>query len=406
MKIPAAAIIVAAILLACGLAKAEPPAPRDAIFYSPNRQFRLAVHPRPIRDPMAYAQKACGAAVEEPSEPARARMERRTGGGESWTRIWAGPLPNEVAPVQALVSDDGKYTITLGNWNSVDKDEDGAVSISFGYWQLLDVGGNIVAIYGDRGRMIRSLALNDLLPSDWIEALQWSASPWGRAYSLSADGSRLVLEIAIPPEEKLGQGDGIEIELDLATGRLVPPGGARWEAALAQAAKVAASARAEKTETAARLLAPLVGPDSADDHDWYVYAVEAFRRSGAEGSPWALVLPARGAPDFAQQAAIIGRVLNEKPDGLNVRLFASPSQEALAELIESAARKVEPGRLKGDRIYVAVSDGLSGRVAAALAHTGAEFIQIDPSKPIPQRPNRLAEEEQLADMFSCVLLGG
>jgi hypothetical protein len=195
--------------------------------------------------------------------------------------------------------------------------------------------------------------------------------------------------------------------VDLATGEPIR-GGAAWDAAVARAAKVIAAARADKAETERRLLAPLLGPDSADAHDWYVYVVEAHRRLKGDSDlfGFGIALPERGSAEYAQQADAIERVLREPPDGLNVPLFASPSQEALLEVMSRAARKVKPGRLKGGRVYVAVGDSLRDRFAAALAHTGVEFVQIDPSEPIPQRPNRLAEEEALADTFGCMILLG
>jgi hypothetical protein len=263
-------------------------------------------------------------------------------------------------------------------------------------------------IYGERGQVIRSLALKDLLPPDYIRALGWSVSSWAREAHFSADGTRLQLDLTIPPEEQLPrETDGVQFEVELATGRQIP-GGAAWEAAVAKGVKVAAAARADQVQAQARLLAPLYGPDSADRDDWYVYVVEAYRRLRKEDdrSGVGYVLPIRGAPDYAQYETIIGRVLGEPPDGLNVPLFASPSQENLVEVLSAAARKVERGRLKGGRVYVAVGDALRDRLAAALVHTAAELVQIDPSKPIEQRPGRLEDERRLAATFRCVILAG
>lgn len=76
--------------------------------------------------------------------------------------------------------------------------------------------------------------------------------------------------------------------------------------------------------------------------------------------------------------------------------FASPAQDNLVKALADAARRVPDGKLKGVRVYVAVGDALWPQVTAALARSGAEMIQIDPAKPIPQRPERLRELENEA----------
>ena len=59
--------------------------------------------------------------------------------------LWAQPLSNAVAPVEALVSDTGRYVVTFDNWHSL------------GY------GPNVVVIYGAEGQLLRSFSLEDLL---------------------------------------------------------------------------------------------------------------------------------------------------------------------------------------------------------------------------------------------------
>ena len=70
--------------------------------------------------------------------------------------------------------------------------------------------------------------------------------------------------------------------------------------------------------------------------------------------------------------------------------IASPtSPDNLVRVLTETARKVKPGALKQARIYIAVTDAYRDRVAATLAPTGATFIQLDPTRPIPQRKERI-----------------
>lgn len=65
-------------------------------------------------------------------------------------------LTNPVAPVSALVSDQG-YFVTLDNWHN------------FGF-------GKVVAIYGPSGKLIRSYELTDLYPAQMVQRIPRSMS--------------------------------------------------------------------------------------------------------------------------------------------------------------------------------------------------------------------------------------
>src|SRR5687767_5630364 len=87
--------------------------PEVKSYFSANRQVRLTVHPRSFTNALDFfTDKVCerepaGAPPGNRQRTARAVMERSDGIG-GWTPIWTGPLVNEVAPVSALVADDGR----------------------------------------------------------------------------------------------------------------------------------------------------------------------------------------------------------------------------------------------------------------------------------------------------------
>ena len=72
-----------------------------------------------------------------------------------------------------------------------------------------------------------------------------------------------------------------------------------------------------------------------------------------------------------------------------VVMIASPSQDNLVHVLSGIAVTVPRGWLKKARVYVAVDDAHTAEVARMLLPTGAKYVQLDPSKPIPQRKARL-----------------
>jgi hypothetical protein len=371
------------LLAWAGHARADSWAPPEVRNYlSANQSWRLTVHPRSFTNALDFfTDKVCGrepagAPPRSGDRTARAVMEKSDGKG-GWTRIWAAPLVNEVAPVEAIVSDDGLYSVTFDNWHSMGR------------------GDNVVAIYDSRGQIVRSLTLTDFLPENYVTALPRSVSStdWRGNPRFSKSGARLILPIVIPSRRYRNHPDTIDLSIDLATGRPTLPAGAEWAAASAAASAVnAAEARANRKQDA-RFEAPLLGPHSADERPWHDYLREAHYRLSPdwrEASTWTTVLRSRSAPDYRKSEIWVAEALGPDSDGGDDRSFASPSQENLAMVFEAATAKLAPGALKDVRIYVAVTDAYRDRFVRALAHTGALFIQLDPTRPIPQRPDRLA----------------
>ncbi|UUX98135.1 hypothetical protein [Sphingomonas sp. J315] len=370
--------------------------PQPASYSSANGSFRLNVTPRKLRGQLGYfedkvaGKEPAGQAKGETATTASAVLERRDAAGK-WTRVWAAPLVNEVAPTHALVADDGRHVVTFDNWHSV------------------GFGPDVVVIYGADGRRIRSLGLTDLLPPAYIRALPHSVSSiwWGGTHRLSPDGARAILAIVVPEQEPFaGAKEHVEIEIDLASGTPVEPSGAAWERALAKALAVAKAYDAADAERRAAFLAPLVGPANPDEQDWHDYLREAYYRidpDWEEGFPATAVLQDPRARDYKQSVKWLHDELKGQAllaSGLSLATLAPP-EHFLLEL-EKAARAIKAGAAAGARIYVAISAAWKDRVAAALAPTGAIFIHLDPAVPIPQRPERLeklrkAEAEAAAE---------
>ncbi len=89
------------------------------------------------------------------------------------------PLVNEVAPVTALISNDGSWLVTLDNWHSI------------GY------GPDVLVIYRTDGTMVRSLALEDLFTADDLDVLPRSVSSryWSKDARIDDDHGHVILEV-------------------------------------------------------------------------------------------------------------------------------------------------------------------------------------------------------------------
>lgn len=376
---------IAALLLLAWSASATADSwvpPHIKTYASPNRQVRVTVHPRPFTDALDYfTDKVCGrepaGAPRNAPPTARAVAEKKNGKG-AWTRLWAGPLVNEVAPVSALVADDGRGFVTFDNWH------------------MAGHGDRAVVIYGEQGRHVRSLALTDFLPEDYVRALPRSVSSihWGGEHRLAGD--RLILAVVVPSAGDPINRETVAVEIDLATGQPRAPSGPAWDSALAAAIRVGTADREAQALATERFKAPLLGPASADEAEWHHYLREAFYRTASDWRDGILsttVLRPRSASDYAASEKWVREALAEKALEGDSRAFASPDPENLARIFADAARKVKPRALEGVRIYVAVGDSLRDLFAAAIAHSGAEFVQLDPTEPIPQRAERLAMRE-------------
>ena len=154
-------VLLAFVATPCRADQWLPPQPQT--YQSPDKTFRLQVRPRELVSALAYfsdkvkKHEPAGGAKGEQQASATATIEH-VGTDGVWSAVWSGPLTNEVAPVAALIADGGRYVVTFDNWHSM------------GY------GPNVVAIHDGHGRLIRALALNDIVSEDYIFALGHSVS--------------------------------------------------------------------------------------------------------------------------------------------------------------------------------------------------------------------------------------
>ena len=376
------AVLISALLIAPLTASGDSWAPaREKVYVSDDGSWQLTVTPRPLQGALPYFQDKVdgrdnpGAPVGAPKHPV-GQMRRKTGDG--WIVAWRVPLVNDVAPVSALVSSTGRVA-TFDNWHSAGH------------------GSDAVVIYDQAGQLVRSMELADFLPQVYVEALPRSVSSiwWGGDHRITNDGE-LVLEVVVP-----GTGIGadaagreyVELRFRLDSGEQLPVPGAEWGLALARAEAVASQQREADRKARERFVAPLSPPAAGNEiPDWHRYLVEAFFRvdpDWQDGYPSTKVIDPRSSESYLKSLGFLHEKLSGDCGHGCVVMIASPSQDVLVDGLSEVGAGIPPGTLKGSRVYVVADAAHAETARAALANTGAKFIQVDPARPIPQRKKRL-----------------
>jgi hypothetical protein len=174
IRIPAALALTAA-LLTTTVSRADTwRPPRTFQVASQDGGYRLTVVPSVLPD-RAQMRKEWGGRPTRPK--ATGQLERKAEGG-GYETVWEQPLTNDVAPVEALVADDGTV-VTLDNWHSV------------------GLGPNVVVIYAPDGKLVRSMGVDAFLSPGEILGLTRSVSSlwWGRGHHFDEAQDVLILNV-------------------------------------------------------------------------------------------------------------------------------------------------------------------------------------------------------------------
>lgn len=205
-------VITAAILTSSGYADTWA-LPTKRKYYSLNKKYYLEVVPKKLESQLSYwkdkvnNKENAGAVRGVKDNRAKGSLYARRADG-SYFQKSKFPLVNEVSPVSAIVSNDGKYFVTFDNWHSM------------GY------GDDVVVLYRSDGPVIRKFGLADLLTEGDIETLPHSVSSiwWGGDHYINESEGLLVLKVVsnrMSPWE-----DGVQfrdLKIGLADGRAIEP---------------------------------------------------------------------------------------------------------------------------------------------------------------------------------------
>lgn len=350
---------------------------------SADGNWKLTIYPRGLTSQLDYFKdkvdgksNAGGIPGDSQASPI-GHMQRKQGG--RWLTAWKAPLVNDVSPVEAVVSNDGT-TATFDNWHSVG-------------W-----GDDAVVLYAADGRQIRKFGLSAFLPRHYINAVPRSVSSihWRGKPRIDEARRELVIPVVVPSEDEqdayTGKGRYIDVHFLLADGSLVPLAGEAWANANAAALKEDARRKRLEEEFRQRFVSPLSAPRSNETSDWHGYLREAYFRvdkAWESDFPSTQVVPLPADANAARMADYMGAALAAERNADGVIMLASPSQEVLVQALQQQAGRAKPGTLAKARVYVAADKAHMPAARMALAHTGAEVIQLDIDVAIPQRKQRL-----------------
>jgi hypothetical protein len=189
------------------------PAPKAQTYCSSNGKYCLDVRPKIIESEGQYLDDKAKSLHHHGSTDQSANdnycrgvlYEKGVADG-SRNIIWSTHLSNEVSPLRALVSNDGRSVVTFDNW------------------PFVGFGDNVVAIYGPSGQRVKKMALAEIASGSEISKMPRSVSSiyWGGAHYIDEENHFLVLKVA---SNWSGSVDDLpdyrEVKVDLATGEIL-----------------------------------------------------------------------------------------------------------------------------------------------------------------------------------------
>jgi TonB family protein len=192
-------LIVVALLGAFGLRADSWSMPREVQYHSANGEWRVVIVPARVESQLAYFQAKV--AEEESGQPvvrqsyARAVVFRK-GRVSTWERVAEWRLLNEVAPVSAMIANDGTV-------------------VTFDNWHMTGYGEDVVVIYRPDGTLVRQYGLTDLMEPLDVEMLNHSVSSiwWSKTHRIDERQHVLVVQVDALRVE--------EIPISLQTGEIL-----------------------------------------------------------------------------------------------------------------------------------------------------------------------------------------
>jgi len=351
--------------------------PGTEVVTASDGKTRVTITPRQIDNSLAYitdkivGEDKAGQREDGPRQ-ATARVEHKNAQGK-WQVVWQGPLVNDVAPADTLLSPGGRYLITLDNW------------FSRGF------GDDVIVIYGDHGQHLHQLALRQILPSEYVAALPRTTSSrhWNGGATLSEDGEVLRIALRVP-SRKFDDLSTVPMEIRLSDAQVTLPSGPAWEQALQTAKTEINRQRARHDRLQERHSAPLPAPTDASLEAWDFYAREVMYRLESTGEP--RILPAKESNEEPMASLKLEALLSNMgkpsdfPAFVDTWALASPEPLALEAIATRALRQVHPGSARDVRIVFIGLPEQRTRVTALFEATGVGFRFVDMTQTMAGKP--------------------
>jgi len=202
--------MIAVAVFACGLRVFADswPLPQPKKYYSANKRYYVEVIPRVLESQLKYFEdkvakkEPAGSKSDVQDNYCRGIFYKQNEAG-GYEKVWESRLSNDVAPIAALVSDGGQYVATFDNWHSV------------GY------GDDVVVIYGPGGKLVKKMALSDIVPTTSNLPRSVSSIWWGGKHYIDEQSLQLVLKVLSEWTPEYEEGKYRDVRIDLRTGEFV-----------------------------------------------------------------------------------------------------------------------------------------------------------------------------------------
>lgn len=205
----ARAFIAVLLFVLVGVASADswlPPVPITAV--SRSAVYRLTVYPRQITGPLEYftdEEDGKAPAGQRPGARAQCEATLEKLGAQSYDVVWRKPLVNDVAPLSALVTDDGRF-------------------VTFDNWHRAGFGPDAIVIYRADGTVVKKLGVADVVGEEAFQKLPRSVSSvwWGGEHTFGYhDG--MTVDLQVVSSGRLHDNPTFHtIPVDLVTGKVLP----------------------------------------------------------------------------------------------------------------------------------------------------------------------------------------
>lgn len=375
--------VAVAALFVCGTALADSWMPPEQKTYtSPDGKTRVVVTPRALQNQRAYFEDKVDEkdkAGQAPQGPSQAMAEVQRRDGNVWRPVHSFALVNDVSPVEALVSNEGRV-VTLDNWHSMG-------------W-----GDDVVVLYDSEGKLVRKQGLEDFLPEAWRRHLIRSVSSlwWRGEATIDADGASVRILLAAPGADHDAQ-PSVPVHLSLVDGS-VSHEAASWDASLQRVEELEAKRRDDWAALRIARAKPLSPPPSNDQDAWDAYRTELRDRTRAdEGHLWfaLMFLPKSDGMHDAESFRFSIDELAQANGNVDGGVAVSPDSHALAKLLAERLRAAKPGSMAGKTLLFLATPEDRALVEQAAQHTGVTLRAIDPAVPYPGK----VEPEAVPDWF-------
>ncbi|GAB5481088.1 MAG: hypothetical protein Pars92KO_08450 [Parasphingorhabdus sp.] len=362
--------------------------PKQAVFESNSGTARVTINPRDLSSPPEYFRDKRDEQNDPglPSEAANARVsaviEVKNDSGV-WTTNWQVDLVNEVAPVTAILSNDGQYLVTFDNWHRV------------GY------GPTTIVRYKRGKGLLGAHDLGSFLPLYYLQALPRSVSSrsWKKGDPVF-DGEGIKLAIIAPDLDSQGdraKAKTVEFKIDLDSGHVSKSDTRAWIEAMLAALDVQ---RKQLDWEASRIraeLAPLIAKYPMTERDWHYYMREAWFRT-IEADNISATKHLRPIDDLEYQKSVqwikdeFAEMVEGKDetDWIYTELsVASSDEENLKAILSAIAAESDPGDFRWGKVLIIIGEQYWPELNSAFKHTGVKLHFVDPKKPVLSSPERL-----------------